>query len=298
MQCRMPSNANAVERSRRRLSSTLNAYSRENVIQVRPEEIRTQQNHFTGATRKTNSLLVAAERLGRKQWVTNRNEEAEILNIQQNLFWNTLVYVAHMANFLPDFENSTKIGNFGCGFDEIYETLILAQYFGGMDPLLNKEAFDSKGYLPDDVVAIAADADKSKTSTFYRRYLHSLDSEIVREVNASMLNLSSNHINLATTNVATDRFVDLMIENSFDVILFRHQHASFGTSVWERIINNGARLLKPGGLMIVTSYSNDEKDLLFDSQEISHERITYDTLPQNPFAFGGDDRIITYGVKQ
>jgi len=156
----------------------------------------------------------------------SREEEIES---ERRAFWNLLVSVIAQVGFQLSSNNQTEILDIACG--KCVEASVLNSFFGGMNYSQFSEQVKVTGIdIRDGMIEEAKSLYQSDSYSF---------------VTGDATQLSQYHL-----------------PTSPDVIVIRHQEMINGTSLWEQIVSQAIDRLTNNGIAIITSYTQEENNLL------------------------------------
>lgn len=158
----------------------------------------------------------------------SREEEIES---ERRAFWNLLVSVIAKVDFQLSNNNQTEILDIACG--KCIEASVLNSFFGGMNYGQFSEQIKITGIdIRDGMIEEAKSLYQSGPYRF----------------------LTGDATQLSRYNLPA----------SPDVIVIRHQEMVNGASLWEQIISQAIDRLKESGIAIITSYTQEENQLLLN----------------------------------
>ncbi len=177
-----------------------------------------------GENQKTNELLDGARRLGE----------------ERRLYWNMLA--AHLpvtTAYAPPVDRRTEIVNLACG--EAHEALTLSMFFGG----------NNFGNPSDKVGITGVDIDKKSIATAQR--LYQFDNKAGEQPRYRFL------VGDAASSEIVAEYPD-----EVDVIVLRHPQIMTKPEMWESMLRLVYSRLREGGLVIITTYLDEEQKIALD----------------------------------
>ncbi len=178
-------------------------------------------------------------------------------------FWNMLIATVEQTGYRPPQGRPTKILDIGCG--DCIEGSVLTAYFGGSTFGTNSEnakltGIDLKGKEIEKAKQNYTSADFSKKITTYK--------------------LLPNFHFIAGDATHLESYPE--IPKEADVVMIRHQEISANNQIWENIIRAAAKRLSPNGIMILTSFSELEHQMLVE--KINELGLKIVLNKKNPYA--------------
>lgn len=177
---------------------------------------------------------------------------AQLTGENRRYLWNTLVtYVNQVPYHAP--KEGTTILSLGCGRAE--DAIVLRAFFGD-------RPFGSPGQKA--------------------RYI-GIDAEEKAIEGARLMNDSHEPQTTLIKGDATDLSRILEVPKQVDVVMLRHQQISASKEVWGKMLEEGYARLRPGGILICTSYSDVEDEML--QKELSARHLPVVLNEANRYAF-------------
>jgi len=178
-------------------------------------------------------------------------------------FWNMLVATVTRSGYKPPQGRQTTILNLGCGRCE--EGLVLSAFFGGED----------FGNSSENVKLIGVDIKQKNIESAIR--LYSLP-DFSEKVTKHALRPNYEFIVGDATNL--DRYQQ--IPKEVDVVVIRHQQIANNEQTWVKIFQQAIQRVSKDGIIIITSYSDSEHELLIEAlQKLDCEIVINQS---NPYA--------------
>lgn len=169
---------------------------------------------------------------------------AEKIGEERRSFWNMLVTEVAKTDYRPPQDRPTQILDVGCG--RCMEGIVLNSYFGGGHFGFNSNNVELKGIDLDPENIKKAEAEHMimdyPNST---KYVPKTGYEFIR-------------------GDATDLEKYEQLPEQFDVIMVRHQQISDSEQTWVKIFQEALKRLAPDGIIISTSFSDIEHDMLVE----------------------------------
>ncbi len=182
--------------------------------------------------------------------------EVVSMKTQRKYFWNTLVAAVARSGYVPPSERITEVISIGCGIGE--EVDVLSAFFGG-------QMFAS---ISDQVHVIGIENDSRKMSQALGEYQHKGHTFILGDAT----NLSDYPV----------------IPEQVDVVMIRH-HDPSNKAAWEALFCQGLGKLDSNGILISTSYSSKEHQLLTDMLKEQDCSIVINELNPHAMPLGIDE---------
>ena len=190
-------------------------------------------------------------------------EAAREIGEERKRFWNMLVTEVAKTDYQPPQDRQAQILDVGCG--KCKEGIVLSAYFGGGE----------FGSANDNVKLIGIDINKrdiDKAISGHQRT--DFSQQVTRYV------LPSNFEFIHGDATKLDQYPQ--IPDQLDVIVIRHQRILDNEEIWTEIFQESLNRLSPDGIMILTSFSDVEHQMLMEKLKELNVEVKIDET--NPYA--------------
>jgi|GEM_PF-3248493 SAM-dependent methyltransferase len=178
-------------------------------------------------------------------------------------FWNMLVTTVARSGYKPPQGRQTIILNLGCGRCE--EGIVLSAFFGG----------ENFGSSSENVKLIGVDIKQKNIESAIRLYsLPDFSEKVTKHV------LQPNYEFIVGDATNLNRYQQ--IPEEVDVVVIRHQQISDNEQTWVKIFQQAIQRVSKDGIIIITSFSDTEHEMLIEALRKLDCEIVIDE--SNPYA--------------
>lgn len=200
---------------------------------------------------------------GEKERFSKLSEGAMEVGTNRQRFWNMLVSTVERAGYKPPQDRQTVVLDLACGRCE--EGLVLSAFFGG-------ETFD---WTNNNVRLIGVDI---KEKDIEKAIINYSMPDFSEKVTKYVLPPNYDFIVGDATNL--DRYPQ--IPKRADIVAIRHQQISDNKHIWTKIFQQALLRLNEGGIIITTSFSDVEHEMLIKAlRKLNCEIVINES---NPYA--------------
>jgi len=207
-----------------------------------------------------------------RQRFQNVVEGAREVGEKRERFWNMLVTEVAKSDYQPPQDRQTQILDVGCGKCE--EGIVLSAYFGGGE----------FGSASDHTKVVGIDIKKEDIERAISGHkVPDFSEQITKYV------LPSNFEFVHGDATKLDQYPQ--IPDQVDVVVIRHQQISDDEEIWTKIFQESLKKLSPNGIMILTSFSDIEHQMLMEKLKELEVEVIVDE--KNPYGKSTQHKEVT-----